>query len=246
MIKIYICEDNKKQLSNIERIIYNYITIKNLDMEIELATTMPNEVLSRISDNCLDKYLFFLDVDLKDEVTGIKLALEIREKIKNATIAFVTTHSELAYVTFMYKVEAIDYILKDDTMHFESRIREVIDVVYQRDLNLSTISDTNYTIKDGDNLYVLDSNRTIYFASSTVPHKITVVLEDRILDFYGKIKDLPNLSEKFIRCHQSFVVNIDHIVKLDGKSRIVSMSNGDDCLVSIRYLKGLISALDSK
>ncbi|MBF8807638.1 MAG: response regulator transcription factor [Enterococcus lacertideformus] len=226
--------------------IQNYIMINNWDMIIELATTNPDDILESIAINRDDKSIFFLDVDLKREITGIKLGLEIRKRVRDATIAFVTTHAELAYLTFMYKVEAIDYITKDDTVHFESRIREVLDVVMERYKAIAESSDSRYTIQEGENFYTLEVGSTLYFESSPTPNKISVVLMDRQLDFYGKIKDLPLLSSKFIRCHQSYVVNIDYVIKVDSKKRIAYMSNGDECLISMRYKKTLMTLMKDK
>ena len=43
---------------------------------------------------------------------GLDIAKEIRKKDPNATIVFVTTHSEFMPVTFKYRVAALDFIDK--------------------------------------------------------------------------------------------------------------------------------------
>lgn len=47
-------------------------------------------------------------------MNGFELAQEIRKFDPRGFIIFITTHAELSYMTFTYKVEALDYIIKDD------------------------------------------------------------------------------------------------------------------------------------
>src|SRR4051794_9929355 len=110
MQKIYICEDNLSQLNDIKEIIENYILIEELDMEIILATQNPDELIQVLEDNPPSKAIYFLDIDLNHQLDGIQLAQHIRQVDDLGRIIFITTHAELAPVTFRYKVEALDYI----------------------------------------------------------------------------------------------------------------------------------------
>lgn len=56
--------------------------------------------------------MLFLDIQLEADINGIKLASEIRKHDPVGNIIFVTSHSELTYLTFVYKVAAMDFILK--------------------------------------------------------------------------------------------------------------------------------------
>ena len=57
---------------------------------------------------------YFLDIQLEADMNGIKLGSEIRKHDPVGNIIFVTSHSELTYLTFVYKVAAMDFIFKDD------------------------------------------------------------------------------------------------------------------------------------
>ena len=52
--------------------------------------------------------------DLGADINGINLGEEIRQLDPTGYIIFITTHAELSHLTFKYKVEALDYIIKDD------------------------------------------------------------------------------------------------------------------------------------
>ena len=50
MLNIYICEDDDIERNNIEKIINNVIIIENYDMNIELSTSSPNELLKHLQN----------------------------------------------------------------------------------------------------------------------------------------------------------------------------------------------------
>lgn len=114
MLKIFVCEDDLKQRKNIVGIIKNYILMQDYDLAFELETESPTVLLEYVSK--LEKHtsgLYFLDVDLNTDMNGIALGAEIRKYDPNARIVFITTHTELAYLTFMYKVEALSRLKAD-------------------------------------------------------------------------------------------------------------------------------------
>ena len=66
------------------------------------------EVLLHIYVQIKQKASIFLDIDLSSNMIGINLAATIREYDPLAKIIFVTSYTDLAYLTFLYKVEAMD------------------------------------------------------------------------------------------------------------------------------------------
>ena len=50
MLDIYICEDNKKQLSLFTGYIRDALLIENLDMQIVLASSDPDEILEGMKE----------------------------------------------------------------------------------------------------------------------------------------------------------------------------------------------------
>ena len=111
MIDIYICEDNQKQLNLFKKYISNTILIEEMDMKIALATSDPHALLEKIL-TAENTGLFFLDIDLKSDMDGLALAQRIRQIQPRCFIIFITSHSEMSFLTFQYKVEALDFIIK--------------------------------------------------------------------------------------------------------------------------------------
>lgn len=239
MLSVIICEDNPQQLRNLEKIINDVIIIENLDMEIKFKTNNPDEILQYLKSNKNTVGLYFLDVDLQHEMTGIELASKIREYDDYSKIVFVTTHSEMSYLTFTYKIEALDYIIKDQLDSLADRVRDCILTAEKRYRNDNSNHIKKYVVKLGEKFRSFDYSDIMFFESSITPHKIILHLDNSQFEFYGSIKDIENVDECLYRCHKSYVVNKDNISSIDKKSRVIIMANGEPCYASIRAIGGL-------
>lgn len=94
-----------------------------------------------------------------------------------------------------------------------------------------------------DTLINVDFDEIIYFETSTIIHKVILHCKNRQIEFYSKMKDVENMiDERFCRCHNSFLINMDKIKEIDKKNRIVYMINGEECLVSTRGIKKLLNS----
>ncbi len=91
MIDIYICEDNKKELSLFTQYIKDVVSIENMDMEVILSSPDPHAVLqaAALSQNV---GLFFLDIDLKSDINGLTLAQRIR-KLQPRALSYLLLHT---------------------------------------------------------------------------------------------------------------------------------------------------------
>ncbi|WP_431811969.1 LytTR family DNA-binding domain-containing protein [Lysinibacillus sp. FW12] len=52
------------------------------------------------------------------------------------------------------------------------------------------------------------------------------------------------MKASFIRCHNSFVVNIDNIQEVDFKNKEILMKNGEICYGSARMIKAVQKKLE--
>lgn len=240
MLNIFICEDNTEFKNQLEKIIKNIILIESHEMKLSLSTKNPNELLNHLKKND-GVGIYFLDVDLKSNINGIQLAEKIRHFDSRGFIIFVTTHAEMSYLTFLYKVEAMDYIIKDNFNNIKMRIHECINNANNR-YSSKEKKNNLFTIKDSDRIININFNKILYFETSPSIHKIILHCEDRHLEFYGKMKDLSlKLKDNgFARCHTSFLVNKSKIKEIDKVNRIAYMCNGERCLISTRGLKNLL------
>ncbi|WP_321835738.1 LytR/AlgR family response regulator transcription factor [Clostridium butyricum] len=240
MLKVFICEDNKKQREKFTEAIENSIIIENFDMEVALSTENPDDIVTYLKDNDVSG-LYFLDVNLKSNINGIELAELIREYDPRGFIVFVTTHAEMSYLTFIYKVEAMDYIIKDNYQNVKDRIHQCIINANKKHISKSTALQKNFNIKAKDKIINVEYNKILFFETSDVIHKVILHAVDRHIEFYSNMKTIEEkLDDRFYRCHRSFLVNKDNITEIDMSNKVIKMINGETCQASTRLIKGLL------
>ncbi len=239
MLNIFVCEDNAIQRQTIVQTIQNIILMEELDMQLVLDTEDPYVLLERVKAS-QDTGIYFLDIDLNSDMNGMKLAQQIRLFDPRGFIIFITAHSELSYMTFQYRVEAMDFVLKDNPAEVKVKIRECLLNAMERYTLQTNKTHKVYTIETGGRKISVDYNDIFFFETSGNIHKVILHAKNRQIEFSGTIKELAaTLGDSFVRCHRSFLVNKRNIKEIDAKNRIIYFINGESCLMSTRMMKGL-------
>ncbi|GFI30529.1 MAG: response regulator transcription factor [Lachnospiraceae bacterium] len=239
MLKLYICEDIEVQRNRMQQVIENMILMEELDMEFGCVSEDPHRILDTVKETG-EVGIYFLDIALGADMTGLTLAQEIRKYDPRGFIIFVTTHSEMSYMTFIYKLEAMDFILKDDPEELERRMCECILKASQRFASVNNKVHANFSVKVNEKVFTVDYDEILFFETSPNVHKIILHCKNRQMEFLGKIKEIEKeVDGRFYRCHRSFLVNRDNIREIDFQNRVIYMVNGDECLISSRMMKGL-------
>lgn len=239
MLNIFVCEDDTVQRKSIVQIIKNTVLIEELDMQLILDTPNPYELLETVKTS-QNTGIYFLDIDLKCDMNGMKLAQQIRLYDPRCFIIFVTSHSELSYMTFQYRVEAMDFVLKDNPAEAKVKIRECLLNALERYTLQTNKTHKVYTIEIGDRRISVDYNDILFFETSSNIHKVILHAKDRQIEFSSTIKELEKiLDDTFVRCHRSFLVNKSNIQEIDTKNRIIYFINGETCLMSMRMMKSI-------
>ncbi|MBC1892018.1 response regulator transcription factor [Listeria booriae] len=242
MIEVFICEDEDNQRAEIVKYVESYIMIEEFDMQLALATGDPEELLSYVQLSGEGMGLYFLDVDLKHaHLDGLSLAQQIREYDPRGFIVFITTHAELSYLTFTYKVEAMDYIIKDDFDKVRNRIFDCLKSVEERVSRERKDVGKFFTFRSGEKVVHELYDDILFLETTGNARRVTLHGKERQLEFYGSLKDLDEQFDEdyFFRTHKSFIVNLDRIKVVDFKTRTITMVNGAECLVSMRKVKEL-------
>lgn len=93
---------------------------------------------------------------------GFSLAKQIREIDTRGFIIFISTHEELMFETFKYRLEAMSYLIKED-LSFGKQIKQCLDDIHH--LISAETNDINsyYTIRVADNTYQLPVKEILYF-----------------------------------------------------------------------------------
>lgn len=236
MIDVYICEDVKEQRDVIANYVTSAILMQEYDMKLRISTDDPEEIIEHLkaSENT---GLYFLDIELKLSKNGIMLAKEIREYDPRGFIVFITSHSEMSFITFQYKVEALNFILKDEPHQLQKRICECMENVNLKYMKNSRGSKKTITIKRGGRNLTLEYDDIMFFETSVSEHKLVVHTVNRTLEFFGKMKDLEDeVGTNFIRCHRAYLVNKNNIKEVLYDDKLIIMKNEAECPISHRMI----------
>ncbi|ROX82767.1 DNA-binding response regulator [Enterococcus durans] len=245
MLEIFVCEDDDKQREDIAKIIKDNIEIHDYDVNIDVVSRDPTKLIEHISEKQEDfTGLYFLDIELNSDINGIALESKVRKIDPNAKIVFITTHVELMALTFDYKVEAMAFITKGDKMKLKEQINDCISVAVERYLSVKKDSEEYIVLQTGSSVVKLNVSEIQFIETSEIPHQLRINMKNRQISFYGKIREVEKLHKYFYRCHQSYVVNLINIDRVEKTTKEIYMNDGNRCYASIRYLKGLLSKIE--
>lgn len=242
-IRIYIAEDNAVILEKMKQFVAEYIDMHKLQGEIFAVSDNFECILDDISSHPSRVNVYFLDIILGESSNGLRLAQKIRGVDISGYIVFVTSHMEFAFPAIQYKVRALDYILKSDG-ETKQKIDQCLDMVMNeisgkrpRPEGQSVLIHTS-----GTN-FIIPANEIIYFETNTVKRSIILHTQNKKIEFRDTLEELQSrLNDSFYRCHRSYLINLRHVQMISEKRNDlhVLLSDGTKCLVSPRYLRGLL------
>lgn len=233
MIPVFICEDEKETRENIKSALEKEILIRGYDMKVVCGTDSPEELL-----DCAKKQgsrgIYFLDVDLKSaSMDGFGLGKEIRKLDSRGFLVYVTGFGDLAFETFRYHLEALDYIVKGNDREMFQKICACLTVINHRLLRERGEEKEYFTLKQVDILRHIPLDDIFYFETTEKKHHILLHYRQGRIDFGGNLNELEGqLGSRFLRIHRTCLVNGMQIDKVDRKNRQVILKNGERCWYS--------------
>ena len=231
MLSLFICEDNPTHKTHIQRVVENYVMAENLAMQVVLATHTPDEVLAYLSTHRGIAGLYFLDLDLGTAMDGIALAEAIRRYDPRGFIVFITADANSHSLTFEYKVEAMDYIVKG-APNMDQRICECLRNATAKLTARATPLQDNIVIKLSqdvrgwrglfslakDSLVSVDSAKILCFITNPdMKHTVVMYTTDSRMEFRGNLTKIePTLDKsRFFRCQRNMIVNLEKVISVD-------------------------------
>ncbi len=248
MIKAAIIDDNPGIRATNKRLLAEYFIKVELVGEAD-SVESGYELIRKTRP-----HLVLLDIELNGG-TGFQLLQRL--KPYSFKVIFITGHDQ--YALKAIKFHAIDYILKPvNATEFQTAVQSTLDLIKanfptngQNDHFLQNINQNNgpnkimlrtssalYLVNVADILFCKNDNSYTTFYLST-GEKIMV---SKGIVFYDEI-----LSESgFFRPHQSYLVNLNHIRRVDkADGGFVILDSDDEIPVSSRRKKALMQLLDN-
>lgn len=236
MMPILICEDIAHQRQQIVTFIKNYVLMEELDMQVDLATDDPFQILEYLKMNPNRAGIYFLDIDLNDKMNGLELAAQIRAFDDIGKIIFVTSHADLAPVTFQYKVEAYDFIVKGN---LEQLQEQIVSCLHSIDSRKSLNSDQKalYVFKSGSKTRSVNQQEILFFETMPAPHVIGLQTTFAHYKFYGRLKDVQMSLPSLVRVHKSILANLEQVTAIDTENYLLEFQHGQTCPVAISKIR---------
>jgi two-component system, LytTR family, response regulator len=190
---------------NAMKIIEGYIAQVS---SLQLAGTCRDgeEALKFIAHQNVD--LIFLDINLPD-INGLQLSGQLGSQ----NIIITTAYSEHAVES--YSINAIDYLLKPISFNrFCQTIIKARSVLENKKGISSAKEPEPIFVKDGKKLVSVEYSSILYIESASEYASIVTPSSKHLI--YKRMKDLENeLPPNFTRVHQSYIVNINAISKIE-------------------------------
>ncbi|MGM0213881.1 LytR/AlgR family response regulator transcription factor [Enterococcus sp. AZ109] len=245
-IKVYIAEDHLEQRNQIVQSIKNYRLFSDWELEIASVAASGEELLASI-DRENQWNIYFLDINLAAEAeisNGFVVAQEIRNFDPFGFIVFITVRSELSFLTFQYRVQALDFIIKDPAVNIQERVHTCLKTVEQR----LSVLDTSQTIKlnTGNEITSFIIEDILYIASNK-GHILSLHTKQKEYQIYQETLNHleEQLEERFIRCHRGFLINTKAIRHISRDFSNLILEDGTTVPVSVRK-RSALKTLQSK
>ena len=234
MLNFVVCDDNKAILDRLVKMLESLFIKHHFDAEVSFSSTNAESILQYCQNNIVNA--IFLDIDLKSEISGLDLAEKIRKTNKQVYIIFTSAHLE--YILKAYQYKTFDFIPKPITIE---RLDETI---------LRMIDDIN--VKDTKSHFIRLNNRNTIINEDSINFikkdgmKLVFYTDNRIYETYSSFNKISEeLSPNFVRCHKSYIANINKISNVNSSDNTIMFDSEHDlkCFIGPKYKNKIMEVL---
>lgn len=227
MHRIAIIEDSPRDLDQIQSFLSRYQQEHSISFSVH-ACKDPMKFLSEYRS---DYDLIFMDIGLPP-FNGIDIARRLRAIDSVVALVFITNMEQCAING--YEVDALDFVVKP--------------INYYRFSSMMNKALRNIALRGEKEVLVRSSSKITRLSISQIYY---VEIRDHLLIFHSSMGDLESwgkLSDiekeladyNFVRCSSSYLVNLRHVVRVDGDTVDVA---GDVLPISQRRRKAFYNCV---
>jgi two-component system LytT family response regulator len=247
MIKAVIIDDEIAMQEMNSRLLADYFPEIEL---VGLADSIKSgvELITRQNPD-----LVLLDIELTDG-TGFQLLQKLQPY--NFKVVFITGFDSFAIKAI--KFSAIDYILKPvNETEFQQAVQRAVELINKNENTQPQVEvlmnsfkkefkNKKLVLRTSESLHIINIS-DIYFCKSDNSYTTfyfegneKILVSKSLKDYEGLLADYG-----FFRPHQSFLVNLNHIKKVDKTDGgFIIMENKKEIPVSLRQMKNLVGLLE--
>lgn len=199
MKTIVVCDDVEIERLLLKEILCQYF--EEINEEVSIVEYDSGETLiADVEEGYIAMDLLFLDIYMK-KLNGMETARKLRQIQCKVPIIFLTASPD--YAIESYEVQASGYLLKSFS---EEKLMKLLNRILKTDMKrrVAIKNRRQYRYPCTDDIMYIDSDK----------HNVTLHLSDGsdiiTVDKLGEIEKRIN-EKRFLRCHQSYLVNMDYI-----------------------------------
>ncbi len=184
-----------------------------------------DSLLADVENKKIQYDLYLLDIFMEESMNGIELAGRLRKVQEEAVICFISSSDD--FYREAYDLYAVQYLIKPVQ---EESLKKLLGKVQK---TLARDSEKKFIYLWWGKNGAIPYGKIHYISSRG--HTLSIYCTDgKIQESVGKLNDLENqvCGNTFMRCHQSFIVNMYHVEGLSGTDLTVA---GEQIPVSRRY-----------
>lgn len=221
-----ICDDNEAICHAIKDHITNYFIEKRMEPPECTVYNSGKEIV----DSSKNHDIVFIDVEMP-EMDGVSACRILSSRYSHSLFVMITSHA--AYVDDAFRLNAFRFLTKPiDWTRFDKCLSEAIyvSVTYNRKIAISHKLGIS-TVYTADIISVESENRKVYIKTSGCE---TPYLSDETMAHWEK--ELLGCAG-FYSPHRSYIINFEHISRIDNENNLVIMDSGDSIYISRRKSK---------
>lgn len=219
-MKLAIVDDNNEYIKIIKNKL-NQLELTNLDI---ITYTNSQKYKQDLIKKHINFDIVIMDIEI-DEINGIDLAIETNHILPYCQIIYLTSYMQ--YVSDVYETNHTYYINKKDfDKYFSLAINKATIIINKIKSEVLTVSwnKVKYEIKQNRITYI-ERQKKVSFIYTKENYTKTSSPIDKLLLL---------LNQDFIRCHESYLINMNYI-SIINKTNIVLTTN-QNIPLSRKYL----------
>jgi DNA-binding LytR/AlgR family response regulator len=220
--RIAICDDKKEDCAVSGRAVEKFFCSRGEKISIR-EYNCAEALLADLEEGYEWFDLIFMDIFM-DGMTGIEASHQMREMGVTIPIIFLTISADFAIES--YDVQAAGYLLKPlDENKMGSILERVLTPVVRQRIALKCRGEMRYFFVD-----------EITWVESYKHALIIHFTDGNVLQINGKLGDMEQElnDERFLRCHQSYLVNMDYVSDVQ---EVFIMRDGSRVPIRVRSRK---------
>jgi len=223
MLLVAICDDNPIHLDYEKNIVARELAL--WEPEIECFHNA-EEMLKSMSLGDYRPEIALLDIEMEG-LDGISLARRLNRMLPDCAIVFLTAY--LRFASAVYEAEHVWLVAKSE---MESYLPQALKKALQACRSEETAKQ-EILIRSGRRSVVIPVEEVLYIERFRYKTRVLLSGGRNLETAQAPTEFLAGAADGFVRCHQGYWVNMDHVVELDRDEFV--LRNGDRIAISRTY-----------